>query len=107
MDASSGNKVKYCKIYMSYIFYLHKPQGHVMTVKCEQPWDKFTVKVWLLDHHQNLKYKSKYCTLYVDGTQLWTTNRLDMRTDNPTTICPQQTFQTEGINSQAEGLELQ
>ena len=41
------------------ILTLPYPQGHVMSVKCEEPIDELTVQVWLLYHHPNFKY----CTL--------------------------------------------
>ena len=41
-DAPSRNKVKISK---SYILTLLHPQGHVMSVKCEQPLDELTVQV--------------------------------------------------------------
>ena len=44
----------------SYIKTLSHPQGHVMSVKCEQPLDELTPRVWLLYHHLNFKY----CTLF-------------------------------------------
>ena len=45
-----------------------KPQGHVMSMRCEQPLDELTVQVCLLYHHPNLKY----CSLYESGTKLQT-----------------------------------
>ena len=48
MDAPGATKSKYGKISKSYIFTPHLPQGHVMSVKCEQPLDELTVKAWLL-----------------------------------------------------------
>ena len=47
------------KISKSYILTLPNPQGHVMSVKYEEPIDELTVQVWLLNHHTNFKY----CTL--------------------------------------------
>ena len=33
------------------------PQGHVMSVKCEQPFiDELTIQVWILYDHPNFKY---------------------------------------------------
>ena len=52
------------KISKSYILTPPHPQGHVMSVKCEQPIDELTVQVWLLYHNPNFKY----CTLFVSGT---------------------------------------
>ena len=65
------------KIFKSYILNLSHPQGHVMSVKCEQPLDELTVQVWLQYDHQNFKY----CTLNVSGTELQTDKRMDKRTD--------------------------
>ena len=94
------NKVKnMTKISKSYILTPPAPphpQGHVMSVKCEEPIDELTVQVWLLYHHPNFKY----CTLFVSGTELQTDRRtdkrIDRRTDNPITRCPRQTFQAGG-----------
>ena len=47
-----------------------------MSVKCEEPIDELTVKVWLLYHHPNFKY----CTLFVSGTELRTDRQTDRRT---------------------------
>ena len=52
------------KISKSYILTPLNPQGHVMSVKCEEPIDELTVQVWLLYHHQNFEY----CTLFVSRT---------------------------------------
>ena len=56
------------------------PQGHVMSVKCEEPIDELTVQVWLLYHHPNFKY----CTLFVNGTELRTDKRTDGLTNRRT-----------------------
>ena len=61
------------KISKSYILTQPLLQGHVMSVKCEEPIDELTVQVVLLYHHPNFKY----CTLFVSGTEL----RTDKRTD--------------------------
>ena len=61
------------KISKSYILTPPHSQGHVMSVKCEQPLDELTDQVWLLYDHQNFKY----CTLFISGTEL----RMDKRTD--------------------------
>ena len=61
------------------------PQGHVTSMKCEQPLDELTVQVWLLYDHRNFKY----CTLLVSGTEL----RTDRRADDPNARCPRRTFQ--------------
>ena len=47
-------KSKYGKIFKSQILYQPHPQGHVMSVKYEQPLDEFTVQVWLLLTTQTL-----------------------------------------------------
>ena len=44
------------KISKSYILTPPHPQGHLMSVKCEEPIDELTVKVWLLYHHSNFNY---------------------------------------------------
>ena len=49
-DPPGGNKVK---IWQSFILTQPRPQGHRMSVKCEQPLDELTVQVWLLYGHQN------------------------------------------------------
>ena len=82
-DAPGGNKL--WQKSLSPTFWPHPtPQGHVMSVKCEQPLDELTVQVWLLYHHPNFKY----CTLIVSGTELrtdwWTDRRTDRRTDGQT-----------------------
>ena len=64
------------KISKSYILTPPHPQGHVMSVKCEEPIDELTVQVWLLYHHPNFEY----CTLFVSGTELRTDKRTDRRT---------------------------
>ena len=53
------------KISKSYILTLHHPQGHVMSVKCEQPLAELTGPVWLLYDHPNFKY----CTLFIRDTE--------------------------------------
>ena len=85
-DAPSGNKVKiWQKSLKSYILTWTHPQGHGMTVKCEEPIDELPVQVWLLHHHPNFKY----CTLFASG--------MELRTNNPITRCPRWTFQVGGI----------
>ena len=59
------------------ILTLPYPQGHVMSLKCEQPLDEVTVQVWLLYDHPNFKY----CTLLINGTELWTDKQTDRQTD--------------------------
>ena len=68
------------KISKSYILTPPHPQGHVMSMKCEEPIDELTVQVWLLYLHSNFKY----CTLFVSGTELRTDRRTDKRTDRRT-----------------------
>ena len=88
------------KISKSYILTPPHPQGHVMSVKCEQPLDELTVQGWLLYDHTNFKY----CTLFISGTELrtdrQTDRRTDGRTDDPNTRCPRRTFQAGGIKKQ-------
>ena len=67
------------KISKSYILTPSHPQGHGMSVKCEEPIDELTVQVWLLYHHPNFKY----CTLIVSGTEL-RTGQTDGQTDKQT-----------------------
>ena len=81
------------KISKSYILTPPHPQGHVMSVKCEQPIDELTVQVWLLYHNPNFKY----CTLFVSGTELRTDKQTNGQTDDPNTRCPRRTFQAGGI----------
>ena len=52
-------KLKSGKISKSQILTSTHPQGHVLSVRCEQPLDELTVQVWKLYHHPNLtKYGS-------------------------------------------------
>ena len=88
------------KFSKSYILTPPHPQGHLMSVKCEQPLDELTVQVWLLYDHPNFKY----CTLFISGTELrtdrrtdgrtdkQTDRRTDGRTDDPNTRCPRRTL---------------
>ena len=80
----AATKPKYGKISKSYILTLPQPQGHVMSVKCEEPIDESIVKVWLLYHHPNFKYY----TLFVSGTELrtnrWMVGQTDRQTDGRT-----------------------
>ena len=68
------------KISKSYILTPLNPQGQVMSVKCEEPIDESTVRLWLLYHHPNFKY----CILLVGGTELRTDEQTDGRTDRLT-----------------------
>ena len=68
------------KISKSYILTPPQPQGHVISVKCEEPIDELTVQVWLLYDHPNFKY----CTLFVSGTELQTDRRTDRQTNGQT-----------------------
>ena len=53
----AATKSKSGKISKSCLLTPPNPQEHVMSLKCEQPLDELTVKVWLLyDHQQNVKY---------------------------------------------------
>ena len=89
----AATKSKYGKISKSYILTPPHPQGHGMSLYCEQPIDELAVQIWLLNYHPNLKY----CTSFVSGPE-WRTNRqTDGRTDDPNTRCPRQTFQAGGI----------
>ena len=65
------------KISKPYILTLPHPQGHGITVKCEQPLDELTVKVCSLYHHQNFNYN---CTSFVSRTELQTDGRKDRQT---------------------------
>ena len=44
------------KISKSYILTPPDPQGHQMSVKCEEPLNELTVQVWLLYNHPNFNY---------------------------------------------------
>ena len=68
------------KICKSYILILPYPQGHVMSVKCEEPIDQLTVQIWLLYHHRNFKY----CTLFASGTEIWTDRQTNGQMDGRT-----------------------
>ena len=46
------------KLSESYILTPPHPQGHSISVKCEEPIDELRVQVWLLYHHPNFKYCS-------------------------------------------------
>ena len=83
------------KIFKSYILTPPHPQGHGMSVKCEEPLNELTVQVWLLYHHPNFNY----WTLFVSGTELRTVKQTDIRKDDPITRCPRRTFQAGGIKT--------
>ena len=76
-DAPGGNKVEIWQKSLSYILTPSHPQGHVLSVKCEEPIDELTVQVWLLYHNPNFKY----CTLFASGTELRTNGQMDRQTD--------------------------
>ena len=76
----AATKSNMANISKSYILTPPRPQGHVMSVKCEEPIDELTVQVWLLYLHPNLKY----CTLFESGTELRTDRRTDRQTDGRT-----------------------
>ena len=67
------------KISKSSILTPPHPQGHVMSVKWEQPFDELTVQVWLLYDHPNFKY----CTLFISGTELRTDGQMIQTLDAP------------------------
>ena len=50
------------KIYLSPSFW-SPPQGHAMSVRCEQCFDELRVQVWLLYYYP--KFRNMYYTLYV------------------------------------------
>ena len=51
----AATKSKYGKNLLVLPFDPAHPQGHVMSVKCEEPIDELTVQVWLPYHHLNFK----------------------------------------------------
>ena len=52
MDAPDDNKVKIWQNLLSRnILNLPNPQGHVMSVKCEELLDELTVQGWLMYDH--------------------------------------------------------
>ena len=86
-EAPGGNKVKLWQKSLSPTFW-PDPQGHVTSVKCEQPLDELTVQVWLLYDHPNFKY----CTLFISVMELRTDGQTD-KTDDQNTRCPRWIFQ--------------
>ena len=70
-----------------------QPQGHVMSVKCEEPIEEFTVQVWLLYHHPSFKY----WTLFASKRDGIMDRQTDKRMDDLITRCPRRTFQARGI----------
>ena len=44
------------KLSKSYILTPPHPQGHGMSLKCEEPLNELTVQVWQLYHHPNFNY---------------------------------------------------
>ena len=89
----AATKSNMAKISKSYILTLHHPQGHGMSVKCEEPLYEITVQVWLLYHHSNFKY----CPLFESRKELRTDRLTNGQTDDPITRCPQRTCQAGGI----------
>ena len=89
----AATKSKYGKNLQVLHFYPAPPQGHEMSVKCEEPLNELKVQVWLQYLHQNCNY----LTLFVSGTELRTDKQTNGRTDDPITRCPRRTFQAGGI----------
>ena len=52
-----------------------------MSANCEELIEELTVQLWLLFHHQNLKY----CTLFVSGTELRKDRQTNGQKDRRTT----------------------
>ena len=70
-DAPSSNKVKLWQKSQSHTLWPRPtPQGHGISVKCEEPIDELTVQVWLLD--------------FVSGTELWTDGQTNRQTGGQT-----------------------
>ena len=88
----AATKSKYGKISKSYILTPPHPQGHGMSVKCQEPIDELTVQVWLLYDHQNFKY----CTLFVSRKELRTDGPTDRQTDGRTERRTIQTLDAPG-----------
>ena len=78
--AATDSESKYCKHLLVLHFDPAPPQGHLMSVKCEEPIDELTVQVCLLFYHPNFKY----CTLFLSGTELRTDGQTNKRTDRRT-----------------------
>ena len=76
----AATKSNHGKISKSYILTPLHPQGHVMSVKYEQPLDELTIQVWLLYDHPNFKY----CTLFISGMELRMDGQTDRQTDGRT-----------------------
>ena len=69
-----ATKSTFSIITKSFIITPPLPQGHVVSVKCEQPLDE--VQVWLLYLNSNLKY----CTLYrSEGIRILYTGKISPR----------------------------
>ena len=81
------------KIFKSDILTPPHPQGHRMSVKCEEPLNELTVQVWLLYLHPNFYYWTFWAPLNYGQTD----RRTDIQTNDPITRCPRWTFQTGGI----------
>ena len=77
---SAATKSKYGKNLEVLHFDPAPPQGHGMSVKCEEPLDELTVQIWLLYLYPNFNY----WTLFVSGTELRTDKQTDKRTDGQT-----------------------
>ena len=72
-DALGGQQSKtMAKICKSYILTPPHPQGHVMSVKCEQPLDELTVQVGYCMTTQTLNI-----ALFISGTELRTDGQTD------------------------------
>ena len=54
MDAPAATKSTYDNISKSKILTPSRPQGYVISLKCEQPLDELTVQVWSLKDHRTL-----------------------------------------------------
>ena len=89
----AAKKSKYGNIFKSYILTLPIPQGHEMSLKCEQPLYELTVQVWLLYDHPNFRY----CTSFVSEMELRTNRQTEGWTDDPNTRYPRWTYQARGI----------
>ena len=73
-----GNKVKIWQKSLSPIFWPAPPQGHVMSVKCEEPINEITIQVCLHVSSPELKILH-----FVSKTGLWTDRRTIWLLDAP------------------------